>query len=93
MPSCSLKTQYTGTARSESLSSITDPLAAKIKGLQDAGKVAPEITPYAAAGAMVAMMERMAAYHFDLEPRGLTREAMVETVARIVFQTVTGRRA
>ena len=79
--------------RVRTLSSITDPLAAKIKGLQDAGKVAPEITPYAAAGAMVAMMERMAAYHFDLEPRGLTREAMVETVARIVFQTVTGRRA
>jgi hypothetical protein len=38
------------------------------------------------------MMERMAAYHLDLEPRGTTREELVETVARIIHQTVTGRR-
>ena len=38
------------------------------------------------------MMGRMAAYHQDLETRGFTREDMVETVARIVYQTVTGRR-
>ena len=38
------------------------------------------------------MMERMAAYHFDLEPRGITRPDIVETVARIIHQTVTGRR-
>jgi AcrR family transcriptional regulator len=79
--------------RVRTLSRITDPLAAKIKEQQVVGKVSPEITPYAAASAMVAMMERMAAYHFDLERRGLTRDAMVETVARIVHQTVTGRRA
>ena len=36
------------------------------------------------------MMERMAAYHFDFEPRGVTRADMVETLAAIVFQTVTG---
>jgi len=79
--------------RVQTLSRITDPLAAKIKQQQDAGRVSAEMTPYAAASAMVAMMERMAAYHFDLEPRGLTREAVVETVSRIVYQTVTGRRA
>jgi AcrR family transcriptional regulator len=79
--------------RVRTLSTITDPLAAKIKDLQASGKVSSEITPYAAASAMVAMMERMAAYHFDLEARGLTREATVETVARIIHQTVTGRRS
>ena len=57
------------------------------------GRVAPEVTPYAAASAMVAMMGRMAAYHRTLEPMGrFTSDDMVETVARIVFQTVTGRR-
>ena len=43
--------------------------------------------------ALVAMMERMAAYHFEFEGRGVSREAMVETMAHIVHQTVTGRRA
>jgi hypothetical protein len=42
---------------------------------------------------MVAMMERMAAYHLDLEPRGLARPDLVETVARIIHQTVTGKRS
>lgn len=79
--------------RVKALSSITDPLAAKIKEFQDDGKVPTAMTPYAAASAMVSMMERMAAYHFELEGRGVSRDAMVETVARIVHQTVTGRRA
>jgi hypothetical protein len=34
----------------------------------------------------------MAAYHYEFEDRGVTRAAMVETVSRILFQTVTGRR-
>ncbi len=37
-------------------------------------------------------MGRMAAYHRELEARGLTEDDLVETVARIVFQTVTGTR-
>ena len=79
--------------RVRALSTITDRLADKVSESQAAGKVPAEITPYAAAGAMVAMMERMADFHLEFEPRGVSREAMVETVARIVHQTVTGRRA
>ena len=78
--------------RNESMSIITDRLCEKIADAQHAGAVAPSITPYAAASAMVAMMGRMAAYHRELESRGLTPDELVETVARIVFQTVTGRR-
>ena len=78
--------------RNASLSLITDRLTTKVAEFQAAGKVADEMTPYAAASAMVAMMGRMAAYHRDLETRGFTRDDMVETVARIVYQTVTGRR-
>jgi AcrR family transcriptional regulator len=79
--------------RNQSLSNVTDRLAQQIADNRDAGRLPPEINPYAAAGAMVAMMERMAAYHFELEGRGVSRQAMVETVARILYQTVTGRRA
>jgi AcrR family transcriptional regulator len=78
--------------RIQSLSKITDRLTDKVAESQAAGKVAAELTPYAAASALVAMMGRMAAYHEDLETRGFTRDDMVETVSRIVYHTVTGRR-
>jgi AcrR family transcriptional regulator len=78
--------------RIHSLSLITDRITEQVDDAQAAGKVAPEVTPYAAASAMVAMMGRMAAYHRDLEARGFTYDDMVETVARIVYQTVTGRK-
>jgi hypothetical protein len=42
---------------------------------------------------MVAMIERMATYHFDLEPRGVRRGELVETTARILHSTITGRKA
>ena len=79
--------------RIRTLSEITDRLAEKIAEGQSAGRVADDITPYAAAAALVAMMERMAAYHFDLEPRGIKRRDLVETLARILLQTVTGRKS
>ena len=79
--------------RNKSLSEVTDRLAHQIADNRAAGRLSAEINPYAAAGAMVAMMERMAAYHFELEGRGVSRQAMVETVSRILYQTVTGKRA
>jgi AcrR family transcriptional regulator len=79
--------------RIRTLSTITDRLADRIAESQAAGSLPPEITPYAAASALVAMMERMGDFHLELEPRGVSRAAMVETVARIVHQTVTGRRS
>jgi AcrR family transcriptional regulator len=78
--------------RIEQLSNITDRLAARVAENKAAGRVAPEISPYAAASSMVAMMERMAAYHYEIEGRGVSRTNMVETIARILCQTVTGRR-
>ena len=44
----------------------------------------------AASAALVALIERMAAFHHDLEPIGVDRPALVETTARIIFQTVVG---
>jgi AcrR family transcriptional regulator len=79
--------------RNRALGVITNRLSDKIAEAKEAGRVSDGITPYAAAGALVAMMERMAAYHFEFEGRGVSRQAMVETMAHIVHQTVTGRRA
>ena len=72
--------------RNLSLQPITEGLSRKV-----AENAVDGIAPYAAAAALVAMMERMAAFHLDLEPYGATRADVVETTARIVFQTVTGR--
>ena len=79
--------------RNRALSMITDRIASAVAENRRAGRVAPEITPYSAAAAMVSMMERMATYHFDLEPRGVRRGELVETTARILYHTVTGRKA
>jgi AcrR family transcriptional regulator len=78
--------------RNETLGRVTDRIATAVAENQAAGRVPPEITPYSAAAAMVSMLERMASYHFDLEPRGVTRADLVETTARILHHTVTGRK-
>jgi AcrR family transcriptional regulator len=78
--------------RNRSLSHLTDRLAERIAENQEAGRVSPEISAYAAASSMVSMMGRMATYQHDFEGRGVSRSEMVETVARILCQTVTGRR-
>jgi AcrR family transcriptional regulator len=76
--------------RNNSLRPLTDHLAAAVAESQAAGRVSAEMAPMAAAAALVALLERMAAFHRDLETLGVTRADVVETTARIVHQTVTG---
>ena len=78
--------------RNRSLRPLTEGVAAKVAESQAQGKVGPAVAPIAAAAALVAMLERMAAFHTDLEPLGASRDDVVETTARIIYQTVTGRR-
>ncbi|HVJ98119.1 MAG TPA: TetR family transcriptional regulator [Acidimicrobiia bacterium] len=53
--------------------------------------VDPDLAPLAASAALVALLERMAAFHTELEPMGIPRTDLVETTARIVYKTVVGR--
>jgi AcrR family transcriptional regulator len=76
--------------RIQALGPITERLAGKIAAALEDGRVNPAISPYAAAAALVAMLERMAAFHVDLESFGVSRDDMVETLARVIHQTVTG---
>ena len=71
----------------EFMSSLTD----KIAEARDAGRVVDEMSPIAASAALVALIERMAAFHRELEPIGISRDDLVETTARIIHQTVVGR--
>jgi len=70
---------------------LLDRLAGHIEASQKAGRVDPAIHPHAAAAAMAAILERLSAYHREIEPLGITRENLVETCAHILLQTVTGR--
>ena len=49
------------------------------------------MNPVAAAAAFAAILERLAAYHKELEVLGVAQEQLVETCARILHQIVTGR--
>ena len=72
--------------RRDALRPVLDRLARRIEELRDG-----ELHPYAAAAALASILEHLAAHHKEIEPLGITREDLVETCARIVFQTVTGR--
>ena len=79
--------------RIAALRPLREGLAAKVAEAQDAGMAPAELSPIAAASALAAMLERMAAFHADLEIYGASRADVVETTARIVYQTCTGRTA
>ena len=77
--------------RQVSLTPVLQHLATQVETSQREGRVDPRIKPQAAAAAMGAILERLAAYHRELENLGVTREELVETCARILHQTVAGR--
>jgi len=76
--------------RQQTLTPVLQHLAAQIADGQRAGRVDPKLTPAAAAAALGAILERLAAYHRELETIGVGRAELVETCARILHQTVTG---
>jgi AcrR family transcriptional regulator len=66
-------------------------LAVQLEHFQEAGRVDPKLQPNGAAAAMGAILERLAAYHRELEFLGVSRDELVETCARILQLTVTGK--
>jgi AcrR family transcriptional regulator len=65
-------------------------MVAKVHVAQDAGKIAEAIDAEATAGAMLAALDRLPNYREGFEKRGTTREAMIETVARLLHSSLTG---
>ena len=79
--------------RRQMLAPVVEALAARVEESQEEGRVHRALHPHAAAAAMAAILERLAAYRRELEGFGMTREDLVETCARILVQTVSGSRA
>lgn len=72
------------------LEPLLDHLAQHIGDAQRAGRVSPDLHPYAAAAAMASVLERLSAHQRELGNRGIGREQVAETCARVLFQVVTG---
>ena len=77
--------------RRRMLSPVIQHLAKRIAEHQETGRVPAELHPAAAAAAMASILERLAAYHREIEYFGASREQLIESCARILYQTVTGR--
>jgi AcrR family transcriptional regulator len=74
----------------ESIGPILDALAEQLREAQARGAVSEAIHPYAAAAALAAILERMAAHHREITFFGVSRDELRETCARILLQTLTG---
>jgi AcrR family transcriptional regulator len=77
--------------RNHTLREFMANLTAMITKAQTEGRVVREISPVAASAALVALLERMAAFHQELELLGIGRDDLIETTARIIHQTVVGQ--
>jgi AcrR family transcriptional regulator len=76
------------TLRARTLQPVLEELARVIR--EHRGDRDPQGHPHAAAAAMAAILERLAAFHAELEVFGVTREHLIESSARILHHTVTG---
>jgi AcrR family transcriptional regulator len=77
-------------SRVKAYQGLMAPLLAKIEDGQAEGRLSPTLNPYATAAAMVAVLERLVAFQAEFARRGVTRSAMVDTIAVILVQTLTG---
>jgi AcrR family transcriptional regulator len=76
--------------RHQTLRPFMATLTVKIAESRATGRVVDGMSPAAASAALVALIERMAAFHRELEELDISRADLVETTARIIHQTVVG---
>jgi len=65
-------------------------MVAKVRSAQDARRLAPQLDAEATAGAVLAALDRLPNYRQNFEKRGTSRDAMIETVARLAHTALTG---
>jgi hypothetical protein len=78
--------------RTRALSGLTDALAELMTVHQREGKLGDDVDPRATAFVLVAMLAHCAAHRYGFEFWGVRTAAAVDTLARIVYQSVTGKR-
>ena len=76
-------------AREHAVRPLQDALAARFAKAQAQGQVPREIYPNAAAGAIIALLERMAAVsHVPSEQKAITHETLMQATAFILVRTL-----
>ncbi len=65
-------------------------MVAKVRSAQDAGQLSVALDAEATAGAVLAALDRLPNYRQNFEKRGTSRDAMIETVARLAHTALTG---
>jgi len=65
-------------------------MVAKVRLAQNSGRLSTSLDAEATAGAMLAALDRLPNYREGFEKRGTSREAMIETVARLLYSSLTG---
>jgi AcrR family transcriptional regulator len=79
-------------SRLQATSPLLELFMVKIDDAKAAGRVAQELNSYATAGAMIAVLERLVAFHVEFQRRGVSQVDMIETIARILYDNLTGYR-
>ena len=78
--------------RVRALGEITQALADTITDQQRHGALGPEVDPTAEAFVLIAMLAHCAAHQYGFEFWGVRTSAQVETIARILYGSITGGR-
>ncbi len=76
--------------RSDAQLPILEAFADIVRPNVTAGRLPADADAIARAAAMMAMLERLTFYRDGLASRGTSQEALINTMARILFQTLTG---
>ena len=77
--------------RANAMSPLLDALATQIEISTKAGRLRDTLNARAGAAALGAILERLAAYHKELELIGVSRDDLVESSAYILYRNITGR--
>jgi AcrR family transcriptional regulator len=77
--------------RKQALEPLIDKFAALISESQRQGRVAADLHPFLAASALLSILEKLSAYAQSMRYFDADREDLVQTCARMISMTVTGR--
>jgi len=69
---------------------LMDPMIEQLTAGQKAKRASRHLNPGATAAAMYAMLERLATYLPEYESHGIPREAIIDTMATVMRQALTG---
>lgn len=78
--------------RVRALGEVTRALADAITDQQRRGRLGPEVDATAEAFVLIAMLAHCAAHQYGFEFWGVRTSAQVETIARILYDSITGER-